>query len=252
LKKPSLSGIIDRSLNYGRHQVENFFSVIEKDNYRVVLDIGAGHGDDLLIARKFAPNAELHGIEVYEPYAKELRQMNITVHPLDLEKDIQPFKDESIDVIIANQIMEHVKEVFWVLHEISRVLKLGGSLIIGVPNLASLHNRLLLLFGQQPSIIQNKSAHVRGYTKKDILNLLNSCFPGGYELQMFGGSNFYPFPSILAKPLARIFPNSSWSIFLLLKKINKYDNQFLDYPVINQLETNFFLGKNSKIITARP
>jgi SAM-dependent methyltransferase len=131
------------------------------------------------------------------------------------------------------------------LHEISRILKKGGNLIIGVPNLASLHNRLLLLLGEQPSCIQNNSAHIRGYTKKDILKLLDSCFPGGYKLKQFKGSNFYPLPSFLAKPLAHVFPDFAWSIFLRLEKQKPYNKQFLEFPVENQLETNFYLGKNN-------
>jgi ubiquinone/menaquinone biosynthesis C-methylase UbiE len=242
LKKPRLNNIIDRSLNYGRHQIEKFFLEISKSNYQIVLDIGAGHGDDLFIAKRYNKNAKLHGIEVYPPYANELIQAGITVHSLNIEKDKLPFSDDCIDVIVANQIMEHVKEVYWLLHEISRTLKVGGSLIIGVPNLASLHNRLLLLFGEQPSTIQNNSAHVRGYTKKDLLKLLSSCFPGGYELQLFGGSNFYPLPAVIAKQLARMFPNAAWSIFLLLRKVKTYDKQFLQFPIANQLETNFYLG----------
>lgn len=244
MRKPRLNSIIDRSLNYGRDQIEKFFSEIVKDNFQIVLDIGAGHGDDLLIAKKYNEKAELHGIEVYEPYANELRRVGVTVHSLNIEKDKLPFADECVDVIVVNQIMEHVKEVFWLLHEISRTLKVGGSLIIGVPNLASFHNRLLLLIGEQPSTIQNNSAHVRGYTKKDILSLLYSCFPGGYDLRLFGGSNFYPLPAFLAKPMANIFPNGAWSIFLLIKKVKSYDNQFLEFPVINKLETNFYLGEN--------
>jgi len=243
LKKPRLNSIIDRSLNYGRHQIGKFFSELSSGNKQIVLDIGAGHGDDLLIAKKYNENAELHGIEVYEPYANELREIGVTVHSLNIEKDKLPFTNQSVDVIIANQIMEHVKEVFWLLHEISRTLKVGGSLIIGVPNLASFHNRLLLLIGDQPSTIQNNSAHVRGYTKKDILSLLHSCFPDGYDLRLFGGSNFYPLPAFLAKPMASIFPNAAWSIFLLLKKVKSYNKQFLEFPVVNQLETNFYLGE---------
>lgn len=241
--KSRLNSIIDRSLNYGRHKIENYFSELSQNNFQTVLDIGAGHGDDLLIAKKFNPKANLYGIEVYETYANELRQLGITVHSINIEKDALPFATQSMDVVIANQIMEHVKEVFWLMHEISRTLKVGGGLIIGVPNLASFHNRLLLLLGRQPSTIQNNSAHVRGYTKNDLLNLLDSCFPGGYDLQRFGGSNFYPFPSFLAKPLAKFLPNSAWSIFLLLRKVKSYDKQFLEFPAINQLETNFYLGK---------
>ena len=73
---------------------------------------------------------------------------------------------------MANQILEHTKEIFWILDQVSTVLKEGGHFLLGVPNLASLHNRLLLAFGRQPSPIQNNSAHVRGYTKPDVLQLL--------------------------------------------------------------------------------
>lgn len=243
MKTPKANSIIDRSLNYGRHQVEKFFKEISNTGYHTVLDVGAGHGDDLMIAKEFNPSSELHAVEIYPPYANELRELGITVHSLNIERDKFPFENQSVDVVIANQILEHIKEVFWFLHEASRILKIGGHLIIGVPNLASLHNRILLLAGRQPSTIQNNSAHVRGYTKKDVLELLNSCFQGGYEMKMFGGSNFYPFPSPLAKPLAKMFPGMAWSIFLLLKKVKSYDKQFLEYPIYQQLETNFYLGK---------
>jgi len=172
-----------------------------------------------------------------------LGKKGIIVHSINIEHDKLPFELESIDIIIANQIIEHVKEIYWLLHEISRVLKVGGSLIIGVPNLAALHNRLLLLFGEQPSCIQNNTAHVRGYTKKDLLKYLSSCFQEGYKLKSFKGSNFYPLPSFLAKPLAKAFPNFVWSIFFLFEKTKSYDRQFLEFPIENQLETNFYLGK---------
>jgi len=241
LLKPRFNTFINRSLNYGRAQID-YFCYSKKSKSKRILDIGAGHGDDLLIAKKHNPRAELHAIEVYKPYVVELVKKGIEVHSVNLEVDNLPFETESVDIVIANQILEHVKEIFWLFHEVSRVLKTGGNLIIGVPNLASLHNRLSLLFGEQPSCIQNNSAHIRGYTKKDILKLLNSCYPGGYNLKQFKGSNFYPFPSFLAKPLASAFPNFAWGIFLLLEKQKSYSKEFLEFPVENQLETNFYLG----------
>ena len=232
---------IDRSLNYGRHLVQDFLT--HAGSYRTVLDIGAGHGDDLLLARKVAPNAEINAVEVYPAYAAELAQKGIRVHSLNIEKDSIPFLDGSIDVIIANQVLEHVKELFWIFHEISRTLPIGGKMILGVPNLAALHNRILLAVGKQPSPLKNYSAHMRGYTKQDLLLFLENCFPGGYRLQRFGGSNFYPFPPVLAKPLARIFPNMAWGIFFLFEKQREYRGEFLEFPVREGLETNFYVGK---------
>lgn len=232
--------MIDRTLNYGRHHIENFLK--QCGEYKVVLDLGAGQGDDLVCAKSLRQDAVLHAVESYLPYISTLEKKAIKVHNLNVERDSLPFEDESVDVIICNQILEHCKEVWWIFHEISRVLKRGGNIIIGVPNLASLHNRLLLAIGNQPTAIQNNSAHLRGYTKKDMVKLLNS-FPNGYKLKSFGGSNFYPFPPTLAKPLASVFPTLAWGIFFKTEKLREYKDEFLKFPEVNQLETNFYLGK---------
>jgi SAM-dependent methyltransferase len=238
-----LNSIVDRSLNYGRHLVSRFLEQANRNTMNVVLDIGAGRGGDLELARLQNASVELHAIEIYPEYQQGLVQKGIKVHPLNIEQDKFPFLDESVDVVIANQILEHTKEIFWILHEVSRVLRVGGTFIIGVPNLASLHNRVLLAIGKQPTSIQNYSAHVRGYTKQDILKLFTIAFPDGYTLKDFGGSNFYPFPPLIAKPLAAFFPTMAWGIFLRMQKQRSYDKEFLTHPVSYRLETNFYLGE---------
>ncbi len=154
-----------------------------------------------------------------------------------------------MDVVMTNQVLEHVKEIFWILHEISRVLKVGGHIIIGVPNLASFHNRVLLLLGKQPTVIQNHSAHLRGYTKHDILRMFQMIFPDGYHLEDFRGANFYPFPPFAAKPLAQLLPNGAWSIFFLLRKKKVHQDEFLLHPVLKQLETNFYVADARERLT---
>lgn len=243
LKDEPLKNIIDRSLNYGRHLISEYLgNVNHNSTIKVALDIGAGNGTDLMLVRNENPAVELHAIELHPESQRTLVQQGIIVHPLNIERDNFPFSDESVDIVIANQILEHIKEIFWVFHEISRVLKVGGYLIIGVPNLASLHNRFLLLLGMQPTCIQNHSAHIRAYTKSDLLKFLQLCFPGGYQLTKFGGSNFYPFPPVLAKPFAKFFPNLAWGIFFLFRKERAYSGSFLAHPIQNQLETNFYTG----------
>ena len=147
-----------------------------------------------------------------------------------------------MDLIVANQILEHTKEIFWILHESTRILRTGGHILVGVPNLASLHNRLLLMAGRQPTCIQTASAHVRGFTRFDFLAFLNSCFPSGYSFVGWKGSNFYPFPGPIAKPLAEMLPGMAYSIFILIKKERPYDNSFIEFPRHKGLETNYFLG----------
>ena len=233
--------LIDRSLNYGRHHIEHFLRAASP--YQRVLDIGAGGGDDLALARRAQPAAELHAIEVFPPSVQRLTQHGIHVHPIDLERERFPLDDGAVDVVIANQVLEHTKEIFWIFHEVTRVLRVGGSFVIGVPNLAALHNRLLLLTGRQPSPLKNDSAHVRGYTRRDLLRFVDRIFPGGYRLANFGGSNFYPFPPALARPLAALLPGMAWGIFLRLEKVREYRREFVEYPARERLETNFYLGE---------
>lgn len=232
--------MIDRTLNYGRDTIGRFLAAAEC--CRNVLDIGAGHGDDLLCARAVHPDARLTGLEVYSAYVEELKAKGIEVCSINIERDRFPFEDGAFDVVMANQILEHTKELFWILDQVSRVLKEGGHFIIGVPNLAALHNRLLLAAGIQPSPLKNNSAHVRGYTKGDVLRLLDSGFPGGYSLKGFGGGNFYPFPPMVARPLAKAFPTLAWGIFFDFQKVKSYQGSFLTYPREQQLETNFYVG----------
>jgi ubiquinone/menaquinone biosynthesis C-methylase UbiE len=240
--------VIDRQLNYGRHNIAAFLK--QSAPFQSVVDLGAGGGHDLELAAAVCPEAARYAIESYPPNVEKLQKRH-QVFPLNLEHDELPFADESIDVVMNNQVLEHVKEVFWILHQVTRVLRVGGHVILGVPNLASLHNRLLLLTGRQPTVIQNHSAHVRGYTKHDVLRMLEMIFPGGYKLEDFRGSNFYPFPPLIARPLSRILPNSSWSIFLLLKKQRAYNDEFLLHPVVQQLETNFYVADARERLAAR-
>lgn len=232
--------MIDRSLNYGRHHIRRFLTHVNP--CLKVLDIGAGHGNDLLIAREAHPSAQLYALESYPPYVEELRGKGIEVHAVNIEREDYPFAPESLDVVMGNQILEHTKELFWILDQVSKILRVGGHFIIGVPNLASLHNRLLLALGKQPTPIKNNSAHVRGFTKGDLVNLANSGFTGGYRLNDSGGSNFYPFPPLLAKPLAAVLPSMAFGLFLDFQKLKSYQDEYLRYPVDQQLETNFYLG----------
>jgi ubiquinone/menaquinone biosynthesis C-methylase UbiE len=231
--------MINKRLNYGRQIIHGF--VKESRPFESVLDIGAGNGIDLDNAKAVNSNAKLYAVETYEPKINHLRTKNVQIFPIDVEKDKLPFEDKSIDIIIANQILEHTKEIFWIMHEISRVLKVGGNMILGVPNLASLHNRLLLLFGRHPTPIQLNSAHIRGFTKEGVINFFNVY--GGYRLLDFKGANFYPFPPFLANHLANLFPSLAWGIFFLMEKTKEYSSEFLDYPVNEKLETSFYTGE---------
>ena len=231
---------VDKSLNYGRDQIKSFLS---KDmQIKSILDIGAGKGDDLLIYKNFFNPKKMYSIELYEPNIQILQSLGIENFKINPENQRIPLDGEYIDLISTNQFLEHTKEIFYIFHEITRVLKKDGYLVISIPNLASLHNRLLLSLGRQPTSIKINSAHVRGFTYHGFLSFLEEIYPKGYELLGLKGANFYPFSPFIAKKLAYLFPKSSWGMVFLFKKMKEYNNEFICHPQEKNYETNFYYG----------
>jgi len=65
-------------------------------------------------------------------------------------KKIFPFEDNYFDAVTAFEMIEHLFDPDHFLDEVYRVLKLNGIFILSTLNLASIHNRITLLFGYQP------------------------------------------------------------------------------------------------------
>ena len=237
LPRTKILHFVDHNEGYGPHIIQQYLQQLP--TVKVAVDIGAGNGRDIGFIRNRFPQADLYAIECMPDYITNLERQGIKTYAIDIEAEALPFHNESVDLVICNQILEHTKELFHILHEINRILKIGGHFIVGVPNVASLHNRIGLLLGKHPTQGKSCSAHVRCFSKNDFLLFLQECFPGGNILVRFNGSQFYPFPPRIARKLASLFPTMAFSIFFLLQKQKKYSDSFLEYPVKARLETNF-------------
>lgn len=230
--------------NYGRDIVLSMVKDHSQKNISRklrILDLGVGQGEDFLnIRNSFGKEmVDLYGVECWGPYIKEVKKKGINVFSADIERDQLPFKDAFFDVVIANQIIEHTKEIFWIFSEISRVLKKDGIAIIGVPNLAALHNRILLLLGNQPSCVKMLGPHVRGVTKNSFMEFVTE---GGYfNVTKVKGSNFYPFPKTIARPLSSLFPTFSVCLFFVCQRTGK-EGLFVEVLKNKEFETNYFEG----------
>jgi len=235
-----LGRFTDQRETYGPHVVEQLVRGLS--GLEVVVDLGAGSGRDLDIVRRLHPRATLIAVEGGSEYADKLAGKADQIYVANIERDPLPIANGQADLIMANQVLEHTKEIFWIFHEVSRSLKVGGHFLFGVPNICSLHNRLLLLMGRQPTQHKVCSAHVRPFSKDDTLAFLNACFPGGYDLTAFRGAQFYPLPKGLSRILADSLPTFAFTIFFMIRKVREYRDEFATYPARAHLETNFWAG----------
>ncbi|HLX34645.1 MAG TPA: methyltransferase domain-containing protein [Candidatus Limnocylindrales bacterium] len=110
--------MVDRSMNYGRPLIARFVRGLD---VKVAVDLGPGQGDDMRIVSSAHPHARIVGIEAFGPTADGLRAAGFEVASADVERDRLPFEDSAVDLVVANQLFEHIKEIFWVLHECARV-----------------------------------------------------------------------------------------------------------------------------------
>jgi SAM-dependent methyltransferase len=196
----------------------------------LLLDIGARDGAhtrtflDALAARQAtAAKTGRAATSGWEPVIVELNpdylavaQTHFRCVAANAERAL-PFGDRAAACIVVNQILEHLKDPFHLLAECDRVLNVGGALIIGVPNLAGLLNRLYLLIGRQPPAIHMPGPHVRGYALSALRAYLTS--NANFRMRRFFGSCLYPLPPCLSEPAAVIFPGLASYTFFVLEKV---------------------------------
>ena len=104
-----------------------------------VIDVGCGPG---WLLREFdARGWEAMGTELSSTaasFARDELKLNVESHEL---RDLK-FPDRHFDAVTLWHVLEHMPEPSALLREISRVLKPGGVLLVGVPNWGSLGSRL--------------------------------------------------------------------------------------------------------------
>ena len=109
-----------------------------------VIDLGCGDGNQL---RNLYAGYIPHGVEVSENLCREANTRfqadgGYAVHAPSLE-GLQKFNDQFFTAATLRSYLEHELQPAAILHELRRVLKPGGVVIIKVPNYGSLNRRLL-------------------------------------------------------------------------------------------------------------
>ena len=117
-------------------------------------------GDDILST---IPNGDRIGVSYY-----------------DAEVDIFPYPDESYDVVVCSEILEHLAiDPMHMMDQINRVTRTGGLAVISTPNAASFAAIKRLLAGKHPyswSSYNGTSTdrHNREYTVNELEKLIEA------------------------------------------------------------------------------
>lgn len=207
------------------------YEIIEKLHQRYKfkksLDLGCADGSFSDTLRKeFGFDA--YGIDISANAVKLANQKGVVATVHNLEEKF-PFEDDSFDLVIACEVIEHIYDTDHFLEESNRVLERNGFLVISTPNLTSLFNRAKMLLGRYPFGPEyrdghGRAGHIRAYTLPTLSKQIES---HGFQIVLKTSPNF-TFPMVnphipyflkrMAMRLGDFFPALGTHIIVVCKK----------------------------------
>jgi 2-polyprenyl-3-methyl-5-hydroxy-6-metoxy-1,4-benzoquinol methylase len=182
-----------------------------------ILDIGCTDGE--FSAPLIKKGFNCFGLEFMEEAIKESRKKGIIVKKGSF-LEIFPFRDNTFDLVFAGEVVEHTINDDDFLSEIHRVLKKGGVCVITTPNLVSLGNRMLMMFGKLPRFSYSEF-HYRIYNQELIVSKLKNAGLKTFKIEsnyVLISTFFNKFLGKIGESLGTIFPSLGENLIIYGKK----------------------------------
>ena len=133
---------------------------------RRVLDLGCRYG---ALTRTYAGGNDVVGVDVDREALAEAAKLGIETRWADVDEPL-PFPDATFDVVVAGELLEHVRDPARLVGEAERLLRPGGTFVASVPNAFRLKNRLRFLAGRKP---EDDPTHLHMFSPDEVRALLN-------------------------------------------------------------------------------
>lgn len=220
---------------YLKHLFAYYFVKKEIPKGSFVLEVGCGEGYGTFLLTK--EGFDVIGLDINEETineaSKKYQSKNCRFVCYDGKRI--PFDDETFDVVISFQVIEHIHDDLGFVKEIHRVLKKGGKLFLTTPN---------RLYRLKPNEKPRNPFHIREYAPLDLQELLKKVFSDAEILGIRGNKevqeieiNRVKEPKILKLDplnLRRFLPSSFRRAILQLLNNQRTENKdYIDKYNIN-------------------
>ena len=163
-----------------------------------VLDLG---GRDGTLTKHFIEKNNVTLADIDEnalEYAK--KNYKVETMKVDLNQSL-PFKDNSFDVVVMAEVLEHLPYPNITLSEIKRVLKTNGRFIGNLPLAYHLKDRWQIIRGRK-LLISGDPTHLQFFSFDDVQKLISNFFNIEEIVILKGGKLSKKFPKAFARNIA--------------------------------------------------
>ncbi|MBI4036871.1 class I SAM-dependent methyltransferase [Candidatus Daviesbacteria bacterium] len=190
--------------------------LLESNKKANFLDLGCNDGLFTQFCLKTIKTKNIYGVDIDNDKVKQAKKLGVKVVKCDLNEAIS-FKDNFFDVVMANQVIEHLYQVDNFISEIYRILKPGGYTIVSTENASSWCNIFASIMGWQIFSLTNTSSkmwglgnplsfykqvvphpsarnHVRIYNIRGLKELFEAY---GFKVEKISGAGYFPLPAFL-------------------------------------------------------
>lgn len=139
-----------------------------------ILDVGSASGWFISELSKKHPQAKCHGIDVYKQAISYGKKFYPHIEFRLADAHALPYKNNTFDVVISTEVLEHVDSPKEALLEIKRVLKKNGVAIIELDSGSILFSVAWYLWRKKNGKVWNDS-HLHSFNVKKLEKMLNDC-----------------------------------------------------------------------------
>lgn len=191
------------------HLQRRILSLIEEiastGKYQKLCDIGCGNGEFTLKVADLLGAKEIYGIDK-EKLPKNVYKKRMQIFQRDIENEKIPLPDNFFDIVLAVELIEHLRWPDNLLSEVRRTLKKDGLFLVSTPNLLWWFNRVSMLLGYMPrfseaslqfpylsQFLEGKlsdyepAGHIKLYSQVLLIKLLEKY---GFDVVKSAGLNF--------------------------------------------------------------
>lgn len=126
----------------------DYVALLPIDSKASILELGCGDGATGALAIKEGKCGRYVGIEMFIPMAERARRVLSEVHIGNIENMVLTHAEESFDVLILSEVLEHLVDPQSVLKRLVALLKPNGLVFASSPNIGHWSNVKNLCLGR--------------------------------------------------------------------------------------------------------